>query len=120
VFKRDGETADEHGGHQRTAQQAQKAVSALCAQSSQSCPSVSRRVNKLLHVKCKFTFLAGRMPESGADDNPKGVNPEHVRKIRQILSVMNAAQKVADVDVATFRCQSASKFDRALPHQKCY
>jgi toxin HigB-1 len=38
-----------------------------------------------------------------ADDNPKGVNSEHVRKIRQILGVMNAAQKVADIDVATFR-----------------
>jgi hypothetical protein len=43
-----------------------------------------------------------------------GVNPEHVRKIRQILGVMNAAQKVADVDVATFRCQSASNF--RTPH----
>ena len=38
-----------------------------------------------------------------ADDNPKGVNSEHVRKIRQILGVMNAAQKVGDIDVATFR-----------------
>jgi proteic killer suppression protein len=38
-----------------------------------------------------------------ANDNPKGVNPDHVRKIRQILGVMNAAQKVADIDVATFR-----------------
>ena len=37
------------------------------------------------------------------DDNPKGMNPEHVRKIRQILAVMNAAQKIADIDVATFR-----------------
>ena len=27
------------------------------------------------------------------DDNPRGVNPEHVRKIRQILGLMNAAQK---------------------------
>lgn len=37
------------------------------------------------------------------DDNPRGVNPEHVRKIRQILSVMHAAQKIADLDVVTFR-----------------
>ena len=32
------------------------------------------------------------------DDNPRGVNPEHVRKIRQILGLMNAAQKIADLD----------------------
>src|SRR5438132_14089154 len=37
------------------------------------------------------------------DDNPRGVNPEHVRKIRQILSLMNAAQKIADLDYSTFR-----------------
>ena len=37
------------------------------------------------------------------DDNPKGLNPEHVRKIRQILGVMHAAQKIAEIDVATFR-----------------
>jgi len=37
------------------------------------------------------------------DDNPKGVNPEHVRKIRHILGVMYAAQKIADMDVSTFR-----------------
>jgi toxin HigB-1 len=37
------------------------------------------------------------------DDNRKGVNPKHVRKIRQILGVMNAAQKIADIDIATFR-----------------
>lgn len=37
------------------------------------------------------------------DDNPRGVNPEHVRKIRQILAFMNAAQKIADLDYATFR-----------------
>ncbi len=37
------------------------------------------------------------------DDNPKGLNPEHVRKIRQILGVMHASQKIAEMDVATFR-----------------
>jgi proteic killer suppression protein len=37
------------------------------------------------------------------DDNPKGLNPEHVRKIRQILGVMHAAQQIADLDIATFR-----------------
>ena len=37
------------------------------------------------------------------DDNPKGLNPEHVRKIRQILGVMHAARKIAEMDVATFR-----------------
>ena len=37
------------------------------------------------------------------DDNPRGVNPEHVRKIRQILAMMHAAKKIADLDFATFR-----------------
>ena len=31
------------------------------------------------------------------------MNPEHVRKIRQILALMNAAQKIADLDYSTFR-----------------
>jgi len=29
------------------------------------------------------------------DDNPKGLNPEHVRKIKQILGLLNAAHKIA-------------------------
>ena len=37
------------------------------------------------------------------DANPKGLNPEHVRKIKQILGLLNAAQKIADLDYATFR-----------------
>lgn len=36
-------------------------------------------------------------------DNPRGVNPEHTRKIKQILAVMHAAEKIADLDLATFR-----------------
>ena len=30
-------------------------------------------------------------------DNPKGVNADHVRKIKQILALLNAAQKIAYV-----------------------
>jgi len=37
------------------------------------------------------------------DDNSKGLNPEHVRKIRQILGVMHAAEKITEMDVVTFR-----------------
>jgi proteic killer suppression protein len=37
------------------------------------------------------------------DDNPKGVNAEHVRKIKQILALLDAAQQVADLDLSTFR-----------------
>ena len=37
------------------------------------------------------------------DDNPKGVNPEHVRKIKQMFGLLNAAQKITDLDYATFR-----------------
>jgi toxin HigB-1 len=37
------------------------------------------------------------------DDNPRGVNPEHARKIRQILSLMHAAQTIAALDLPAFR-----------------
>ncbi len=37
------------------------------------------------------------------DDNPKGVNAEHIRKIKQILALLDAAQKPADLDYAAFR-----------------
>jgi proteic killer suppression protein len=37
------------------------------------------------------------------DDNPKAVSAEHLRKIRQILALLDAAQKIGDLDVATFR-----------------
>ena len=37
------------------------------------------------------------------DDNPKGLNPEYVRKIKQILGLLNAAQNISDLDYATFR-----------------
>ncbi len=36
------------------------------------------------------------------DDNPRGGNPEHVHKLRQILLVLDAAQTIDDVDVETF------------------
>jgi proteic killer suppression protein len=37
------------------------------------------------------------------DDNPKGVNPEHVRKVRQILAAIDAAKNIQGLDVPTFR-----------------
>ncbi len=37
------------------------------------------------------------------DDNPKGVSAEHIRKIKQILALLDAAQNVDDLDYATFR-----------------
>ena len=37
------------------------------------------------------------------DDNPKGVNAEHIRKIKQILALLDAAQNVDDLDYASFR-----------------
>ena len=36
------------------------------------------------------------------DDNPKGVNPDHVRKIKQILAVLHAAQVIEALDLPTF------------------
>jgi proteic killer suppression protein len=35
------------------------------------------------------------------DDNPKGVNAEHIRKIKQILALLDAVQTVAALDVST-------------------
>ena len=37
------------------------------------------------------------------DDNPRGVNPEHVRKIRQILAALYAAQTIEALNLPTFR-----------------
>jgi len=37
------------------------------------------------------------------DDNAKGVNPEHVKKLRQILSTLHAAQTIDGMAVSTFR-----------------
>jgi len=37
------------------------------------------------------------------DDNPRGANPEHVRKIRQILAALYAAQAVEALNLPTFR-----------------
>jgi proteic killer suppression protein len=40
------------------------------------------------------------------DDNARGINPEHVTKLKAILTVMNTAEEVSDLDVATFRLHS--------------
>jgi proteic killer suppression protein len=37
------------------------------------------------------------------DDNPKGLSAEHVRKIKQILALLDAAKNMADLDYPTFR-----------------
>jgi len=37
------------------------------------------------------------------DDNARGVNPEHVRKIRQILAALQAAETIDAMNVPTFR-----------------
>ena len=36
-------------------------------------------------------------------DLAKGVNPDHVRKLKQILAVMQAAQQIEALNVPTFR-----------------
>jgi toxin HigB-1 len=40
------------------------------------------------------------------NDNPRGLNPQHVRKITQILALMQAAEKIADLNLTTFRLHS--------------
>jgi proteic killer suppression protein len=37
------------------------------------------------------------------EDDAKGLTAEHVRKLKQILALLDAAQNVADLDLATFR-----------------
>lgn len=37
------------------------------------------------------------------DDDPSGVNPEHVSKLRNILARLDAARAVADMDLPGFR-----------------
>ncbi|MGB9153202.1 MAG: type II toxin-antitoxin system RelE/ParE family toxin [Alphaproteobacteria bacterium] len=37
------------------------------------------------------------------EDNPRGVSAEHVRKIKQILALLEAAEKIEDVNYETFR-----------------
>lgn len=37
------------------------------------------------------------------DDNPRGINAEHVRKIKQILAVLDAAEAIEALQLPTFR-----------------
>jgi toxin HigB-1 len=37
------------------------------------------------------------------DDNAKGVNAEHVRKIRQILALLDAATDLSGLDLQTYK-----------------
>jgi toxin HigB-1 len=37
------------------------------------------------------------------DDSAKGVNPDHVRKLKQILLLLQAAQRIEGLNVPTFR-----------------
>jgi toxin HigB-1 len=37
------------------------------------------------------------------EDSSKGVNTEHVRKLRQILALLNVAESIRDMEYQTFR-----------------
>lgn len=37
------------------------------------------------------------------DNNARGLNADHVPKLKVILTVMNTARRISDLDVATFR-----------------
>ncbi len=37
------------------------------------------------------------------NDNPRGLNAGHVRKLRQILAALNAAESIEGLDLPTFR-----------------
>jgi len=40
------------------------------------------------------------------DDDPRGVNPEHVEKLRDILATLHAAPNVTHLDLPGFRLHS--------------
>jgi toxin HigB-1 len=42
------------------------------------------------------------------DDIARGINPEHVRKIRQILAALQAAETIEVMNVPTFRLHPLS------------
>jgi toxin HigB-1 len=44
-------------------------------------------------------------------DTPKGVNAAHVRKLKQILALLQVAERIEDLEVPTFRLH-ALKGDR--------
>ena len=37
------------------------------------------------------------------NDNPRGINAEHLRKIKQILAVLDAAEAIEALQLPTFR-----------------
>ena len=49
------------------------------------------------------SFRHKRLRQLFEDDNARGVNPEHVRKIRQILAALQAAETIEVMNVPTFR-----------------
>ena len=46
------------------------------------------------------------------DDNPRGLNAEHVRKLKQILAALHAAERIEALNLPTFRLHPL-KGDRA-------
>ncbi len=49
------------------------------------------------------TFRHKGLRQLFEDDNPKGVRPDHKRKISQILALLDAANRIEDLDFPTFR-----------------
>ena len=49
------------------------------------------------------TFRHKGLRQLFEDDNPKGVGADHVRKIKQILALLDAATTIEDLDFPTFK-----------------
>ena len=49
------------------------------------------------------TFRHKGLRQLFEDDLAKGVNPDHARKLKQVLSVMQAAQQIEALNLPTFR-----------------
>ncbi len=49
------------------------------------------------------TFRHKGLRQLFEDNSPKGVSADHLRKIRQILALLDAAENINDLDYPTFR-----------------
>jgi toxin HigB-1 len=49
------------------------------------------------------TFRHKGLRQLFEDENPKGVRPDHLRKVRQILAFLDAANTIEDLNFPTFK-----------------
>jgi proteic killer suppression protein len=60
-------------------------------------------VYQIIKAKMIVSFRHRGLKQLFERGNRRGVNPQHVEKIENILGVLDIAQKIEDVDVRSFR-----------------